>query len=44
MKSDPSLDHTLREQPPTEKERNLGVLTAGIIALVAVSTAIYWAS
>jgi hypothetical protein len=40
MKQDPSLDHTLREEPPAEAERNLGMLTASVIALVVVGTAI----
>jgi len=42
MTHDPFVDHTLREEPPNETERNLGVLTAGILTLVAVATAIYW--
>jgi hypothetical protein len=41
MKRD-SVDHTLREQPASESQRNYGMLTAGIIALVAIGTAIYW--
>jgi hypothetical protein len=41
MKQD-SVDHTLREQPPSEAQRNYGMLTAGVIALVAIGTAIYW--
>ncbi len=44
MKHDPSVDHTPREEPPTEKERNVGMLTAGVIALVVVGTAICWVS
>jgi len=44
MKHDPSVDHTLRDEPPTEKERNVGMLTAGVIALVVMGTAIYWIS
>jgi hypothetical protein len=42
MKHDTSVDHTLREEPPNETERNAGMLTAGVIALVVVGTAIYW--
>jgi hypothetical protein len=42
MKHDPAIDHTLNEEPPRESERNLGVLTAGVIALVVMGTAIYW--
>lgn len=42
MTHDPSLDHTLDEEPPTEMERSFGVLTAGMIALLAMATAIYW--
>jgi hypothetical protein len=42
MKRDPSGDHTLKEEPPSETERNTGVLTAGVIALVVMATAIYW--
>jgi hypothetical protein len=37
-----SIDHTLREQPAGETERNYGMVTAGAIALVAIGTAIYW--
>jgi hypothetical protein len=44
MKHDPAVDHTLREEPPNEPERNVGMLTAGVIALVVVGTAIYWIS
>jgi hypothetical protein len=42
MKHDPAIDHTLNEEPPSESERNLGVLTAGVIAVVVMGTAIYW--
>jgi hypothetical protein len=41
MKQD-SVDHTLREQPTSESQRNYGMLTADVIALVAIGTAIYW--
>jgi hypothetical protein len=44
MTHDPSVDHSLREAPPNEPERNVGMLTAGVIALVVVGTAIYWIS
>jgi hypothetical protein len=44
MTHDPSVDHSLREEPPNEPERNAGMLTAGVIALVVVGTAIYWIS
>jgi hypothetical protein len=44
MKHDPSVDHTLREEPPTETERNLGMLTAGVIALFVLGTTAYWIS
>jgi len=44
MKHDSSIDHTLREEPPTETERSLGLITAGVIALVVMGTAIYWAT
>jgi hypothetical protein len=37
-----SVDHTVREQSPTETQRNYGTLAAGVIALAAIGTAIYW--
>jgi hypothetical protein len=37
-----SVDHTLREQPPSEAQRNYGMLTAGVVALIAIGTTIYW--
>jgi hypothetical protein len=37
-----SVDHTLREQPPSEAQRHYGILTAGVIALIAIGTTIYW--
>jgi hypothetical protein len=37
-----SIDHTLREQPPSEAQRNYGMLTTGVIALIAIGTTIYW--
>jgi hypothetical protein len=42
MEHDPSVDHTLQEEPPTETELNIGMLTTGVIALLVVGTAIYW--
>ena len=42
MKQDPFDEHAAREALPTEAERNYGALTAGVIALVVVGTAIYW--
>lgn len=44
MKDDPAIDHTLREEAPTGAERNLGIITAGVIALFVMGTAIYWAA
>ena len=44
MKQDPIGEHAASEALPTEAERNYGVLTAGVIALVVVGTAIYWIS
>jgi hypothetical protein len=44
MKQSSSADHMLNEAPPTEAQRNMGMLTAGITALVAVGTVIYWVS
>jgi hypothetical protein len=43
MKHD-QVDHSVKEQGPTETQRNYGMLTAGVIALLAVGTAIYWVS
>jgi hypothetical protein len=42
MKQDPIDEHAATEALPTEAERNYGTLTAGVIALVVVGTAIYW--
>ncbi|SDN65993.1 hypothetical protein [Afipia sp. GAS231] len=42
MKHGPVIDHTLIEQPPSESERSRGILTTGVIALVAIGIAIYW--
>lgn len=44
MKQDPIDEHAAREALPTEAERNYGVLTAGVVALVVIGTAIYWIS
>jgi hypothetical protein len=44
MKQDPIDEHAASEPLPTEAERNYGVLTAGVVALVVVGTAIYWIS
>jgi hypothetical protein len=44
MKHDPIDEHTARERPPTQAQRNYGMLTAGAIALVVLGTAIYWVS
>jgi hypothetical protein len=44
MKQDPMDEHAANEALPTEAERNYGLLTAGVVALVVVGTAIYWMS
>jgi hypothetical protein len=44
MKHDPTDEHTVREQPPTEAQRNYGMLTTGTIALLVLGTALYWVS
>ena len=44
MNQDPFDEHATKEALPTEAERNYGALTAGVIALVVVGTAIYWIS
>jgi hypothetical protein len=44
MKQEPIDEHGANEALPTKAERNYGVLTAGVIALVVVGTAIYWIS
>jgi hypothetical protein len=44
MKQDPFDEHAATEVLPTEAERSYGVLTAGVIALVVIGTAIYWVS
>jgi len=44
MKQEPIDEHAASESLPTETERNYGVLTAGIIALVVIGTAVYWIS
>ena len=42
MKHDLIHENATREALPNEKERNYGMLTAGVMALVAVGMAIYW--
>ncbi|WP_283815965.1 MULTISPECIES: hypothetical protein [unclassified Bradyrhizobium] len=42
MKHDLIHEDAAREALPTEAERNYGMLTAGVMALVAVGMAIYW--
>lgn len=42
MKHDPIDEHATTEALPTETELNYGVLTAGVIALAVIGTAIYW--
>jgi hypothetical protein len=44
MKQDPIDEHAAREASPSETERNYGVLTAGVVALMVIGTAIYWIS
>jgi hypothetical protein len=44
MKQDPIDENAAREELPTEAERNYGVLTAGVVALVVIGTTIYWMS
>lgn len=44
MKKEPVDEHAVREVPPSETERSFGVLAAGLVALAAVGTAIYWIS
>lgn len=44
MKQDPIDEHATREALPTKAERNYGTLTAGVIALMVIGTAIYWIS
>ena len=44
MKQDPFDEHATKEGLATEAERNYGALTAGVIALLVVGTAIYWIS
>ncbi|WP_283815151.1 hypothetical protein [Bradyrhizobium sp. JYMT SZCCT0180] len=42
MKHDLIHEDSVREALPTEGERNYGMLTAGVMALVAIGMAIYW--
>ncbi len=44
MRHDPMDDSAAKEERPTKAERNYGLVTTGIIAAVAVATAIYWIS
>jgi len=44
MKHDPIDEHATTEALPTEAERNYGMLTAGVFALVVIGTAVYWIS
>lgn len=44
MKQEPIDEHPADEALPTTAERNYGVLSAGVIALVVVGTAVYWVS
>jgi hypothetical protein len=44
MKQDPIDEHAASEALPTKAERNYGLLTAGVVALAVVGTAIYWMS
>ncbi len=44
MKQDPIDEQAANEALPTAAERNYGVLTAGVVALVVIGTAIYWIS
>ena len=42
MKKELADENAAREGLPTTSERKLGTVTAGVIALVIVGTAIYW--
>jgi hypothetical protein len=44
MKQVPVNEHAVGEELPTETERNYGILTAGVIALVVIGTTIYLVS
>jgi hypothetical protein len=44
MKQELIGEHAVREELPTETERNYGMLTIGVVALVVLGTAIYWVS
>ena len=41
MKQD-TADHMVRERPPADAQRNYGMLTAGVLVIAAIGTAIYW--
>jgi hypothetical protein len=44
MEQDPVNEDAVREETPTELERNYGMLTAGVITLVVLGTTIYLVS
>jgi hypothetical protein len=44
MKQDPIHEHAVREELPTETERNYGMLTAGVAALFVIGMTIYLVS
>jgi hypothetical protein len=44
MEQDPVNEHAVREELSTETERNYGMLTAGVIALVVLGTTVYLVS
>lgn len=44
MKQDQVNEHAVWEELPTETERNYGMLTAGVIALVVIGTTIFLVS
>jgi hypothetical protein len=44
MKEEPVDEHAVRDAPPTETEKKVGVVSAGVVALVVVGMAIYWIS
>jgi hypothetical protein len=44
MEQEPVNEHAVREDLPTETERNYGMLTAGGLALIVIGTTIYLVS
>ena len=44
MEQDPVNEDAVREEIPTETERNYGMLTTGVIVLVALGAAVYLVS